>query len=376
MKLHPLLLAGLVVLGGCGTFRGIPSHGGGKRFDEEQRIVSSAIRQSLAEMDLQELRGKRVRVVVDSIAHEGSGNVNWPGLTNLGTAASINWNENNYLNRTANEWRVSDTESTGISGNTSYRANPEYYSSYSGTSQDLLYLRAVLDMKARHAGLVLEGEPQVALFVLVDVLGLNRSRRSYMFKSNDNYHASCEITYYAQDLASGELIFRERQIGAMSAYDEEHTWLSPWIAASYTTVPTCPIVPLLDETDRPILSNGLATSQPAPVDAEPLPPLIAEAPPAGAAVPAPPDAVSPAPTDAAVPAPANAVSPATPADAASPAPIDAAVPATPADAASPAPVDAAVPATPADAASPAPVDAAVPATAPAAQTQPASQPAS
>ena len=36
-------MIGVLALGpGCGTFRGLPSHGGGKRFDEEQRVVAGA----------------------------------------------------------------------------------------------------------------------------------------------------------------------------------------------------------------------------------------------------------------------------------------------------------------------------------------------
>ena len=34
-----MLLCALLSAGGCGVFRGIPTHGGGKRFDEEQRVV-------------------------------------------------------------------------------------------------------------------------------------------------------------------------------------------------------------------------------------------------------------------------------------------------------------------------------------------------
>jgi hypothetical protein len=253
MRRIPLLVP-LVLAAGCGTFRGIPSHGGGKRFDEEQRIVASAIRQSMAEMDLQELRGRHVRVVVQSIAHEGSGNVNWPGLTNISLSGSLGWNENNYT-LTQKGLTVSDTENTGVGAGANYRTNPEYYASALGTSQDLTYLQAVLEMKARHDGILLDGQPDATLYVLVDVLGTNRSRRTYMLRGTDNYHATCEMTYYAQDLASGDLIFRERQAGAVSSYSEEHTWSSPWIRTGYATVPICPQVPLLDEADWPPLQE-------------------------------------------------------------------------------------------------------------------------
>lgn len=267
MKLSLLPLIALVLLTGCGTFRGIPSHGGGKRFDEEQRIVAGAIRQTISEMNLQELRGRRVRVVLESIAHDGSGNVNWSGLTSMNLNSSVNWNENNYV-LNAQGLRVSDSESSGVSGGVGYRALPEYYSSSAGTSADLSYLQAVLEMKARHDGLLLEGQADSVLYVLVDVLGTNRSRRTYMLKGTDDYHASCEITYYSQDLASGQLLFRERQTGAVASYVEEHTTSSPWVTVQYPPpVTICPQVPLLDEADRPVISEPLiSATQPQAAD--------------------------------------------------------------------------------------------------------------
>src|SRR3954454_24167944 len=78
------------LLCGCGEFRGIPSHGGGKRFDEEQRVVAGTIRQTLADIDLAELAGKRVQVVMESIATDGGGNVSFPGVNSIG--AGVNGN--------------------------------------------------------------------------------------------------------------------------------------------------------------------------------------------------------------------------------------------------------------------------------------------
>jgi len=43
----------------CGTLTGIPSHGGGKRFATEQRLVSASVRAALKDMDVSKLRGKK-----------------------------------------------------------------------------------------------------------------------------------------------------------------------------------------------------------------------------------------------------------------------------------------------------------------------------
>src|SRR5437763_1858635 len=80
----------LLALGGCGVFRGIPSHGGGKRFDEEQRVVVGAIRQTLAEMDLHELNGKKVLISIESISQDGGATVSFPGITAINAGISGN----------------------------------------------------------------------------------------------------------------------------------------------------------------------------------------------------------------------------------------------------------------------------------------------
>ncbi|WP_326491065.1 hypothetical protein [Hydrogenophaga sp. NFH-34] len=89
-----LLASGLTItLTGCGTLTGIPSHGGGKRFATEQRLVSASIRSSLKEIDVTPLRGKRVALIFDLVADEGGGSLNggrWsPGLLfSVGTVSS------------------------------------------------------------------------------------------------------------------------------------------------------------------------------------------------------------------------------------------------------------------------------------------------
>lgn len=56
----------------CGTLTGIPSHGGGKRFATEQRLVSASIRSSLKDLDISSLKGMRAALVFDLVADEGA----------------------------------------------------------------------------------------------------------------------------------------------------------------------------------------------------------------------------------------------------------------------------------------------------------------
>ncbi len=77
--LKPLIVAitsiTVVFSSGCSTLTGIPSHGGGKRFAQEQRLVSASIRSTLKDIDVTPLRGKKVAIVYDLISDEGGGNI-------------------------------------------------------------------------------------------------------------------------------------------------------------------------------------------------------------------------------------------------------------------------------------------------------------
>ena len=61
------------LLTGCGTMTGIPSHGGGKRFAVEQRLVAASIRSTLMDIDVSALKGQKVAMVFDMISDEGGG---------------------------------------------------------------------------------------------------------------------------------------------------------------------------------------------------------------------------------------------------------------------------------------------------------------
>ena len=79
-----------MILPGCGI-TGIPAHGGGKRYATEQRLVSASIRAALRDIDVSALKGKKVALVFDLIADEGSGSMSGgrinPGL--LFSAGSV-----------------------------------------------------------------------------------------------------------------------------------------------------------------------------------------------------------------------------------------------------------------------------------------------
>lgn len=224
-------LVGLVALsGGCSSYRGIPSHGGGKRFDEEQRAVAGAIRRTVSSMELDELRDKRTAVVVNSLATSGSGATDFAGPTNLNLGGNAFLGDTELHRLSATGKSSEDTDALNRTGSFgfNYQLQNSYRTAQMNTEGDLAYLRAVLDMKARHAGVPLaEKEPEVVLHVLVDVLGTNHSRRDFIVYEQEQLVASCEVTYYAQDVKTGNILFKARQTGSAAKYSDGRVFFVP-----------------------------------------------------------------------------------------------------------------------------------------------------
>jgi hypothetical protein len=203
----------LVFISGCGTWRGIPSHGGGKRFDEEQRVVACAIRKAVADMNVSELRGMKIQVHTDSLAQNGGGQLTFPGLASV----SAGYNEIETDGRSNNIYSR-DGWDTGASVKTDLDLKPTVFA----TDSDLKYFEATLNMKLLHSGVSITAKnPDCVLYVLVDVLGTNRSRNDSLIAWKDNLRATCELTYYALEPKNNGLFFSARRSCAESTYYEK-----------------------------------------------------------------------------------------------------------------------------------------------------------
>jgi hypothetical protein len=216
---------------GCSHFRGIPSHGGGKRFDEEQRAMSGAIRRTISTMEILELKGKRTGLRISSIYTSGSGTTDWSGPQDVTLMGNRTDEDRLQILKAPPHaiqdqyWNL-DREYFGGSGR--YRLFNSYRAANHRTEADLQYFRAALEMKVRHDGLrVVTQKPEVILHVLVDVMGTNRSRRDFAIVANEDLVASCEVTYYAQEVKTGKLLFRARQTGAAARYREHRIFWVP-----------------------------------------------------------------------------------------------------------------------------------------------------
>jgi hypothetical protein len=195
---------------GCNTYRMMPSHGGGKRFDEEQRAVASAARKAIADMNVVELIGHKITISIESIAANGGGTVQLPGVT----AVSGGYNEGDTENGTV-------VTQKGWNFNANYNANTNASPTVFATDQDLKYLDACLQMKLRHQGIKTpDPNAEYVLYVMVDVFGTNRSKLDDYITWADTLSATCELTYYAIDLKTNKLVFRARRSSAQATYLE------------------------------------------------------------------------------------------------------------------------------------------------------------
>lgn len=242
---------------GCSTWRGIPSHGGGKRFDEEQRVVASAIRQAVADMNISELRGLKVMVTIDAMSQNGGGQLTLPGLSSISAGYSNLENDgktNNLYTREGWDARASISTDTDL--------RPTVFA----TDGDLKYFEAALNMKLRHSGVSFAAKnPDCVLYVLVDVLGTNRSRNDSMILWKDNLRATCELTYYAVEPKQNGLFFEARRSSAESVYFEKSLLL-------FNNYETGRALETITPTYMPVNGNFVdaspnivSTAEPAPV---------------------------------------------------------------------------------------------------------------
>jgi hypothetical protein len=248
LKLIPLF--SMLVLTSCREIRAIPGHGGGKRFSEEQRAMTKSIRAAVDDMELKELKGKTVRIVLQSIAHSGGGSTRLPGWTSFDARKTISSSLSTVANNTVggytnlvdpkfflgkdetstgprtNNNNFSDRNETRYSDNRNfnhgyrYQPNATVNTHSVSTNSDLNYLNSVLQMKCHHENIILSGKGEYTLYVLVDILGTNRSKNDLIAYTRDKLTGECEISYYVMNKANS-IHVPLRKTGAKSVYSEQ-----------------------------------------------------------------------------------------------------------------------------------------------------------
>ncbi|MFC1467492.1 hypothetical protein ACFLQY_02205 [Verrucomicrobiota bacterium] len=214
----------VVLLGGCTTYRGVPSHGGGKRFDEEQRLVAASIAQAVDQLDFTAYKGKRVQFVVSELETSGAGYTEEAGLTEI-SPGPVLWGYKDRLNivysgPTGNP-RTDKYKSEKVSAEVKFRTKPIYKPEKQLSGKDVSYLEQVLEMKATFAGVkVVARRPDILVYILVDVLGTNRSTLDSLIYVKEELRAACDLTCYVANGKSLDIIQEPMQVSGSAEYRE------------------------------------------------------------------------------------------------------------------------------------------------------------
>ncbi len=248
-KLMLLPIVATLSLTNCATFRGMPTHGGGKRFDEEQRVVSAAIRHAASKMDFSQIKQRRVAIEVTGLETSGTGQAFYPGLQESNSYFEASRVVDRLLDESATKSVWSDADKTKLktidetraskpnSNNKnvvrlvpSFSFNPSLKSNNNITRQDLVYLKRSLEMRLRHDGfqIVPLDSADVYIVVLVDVLGTNLSRKDFGVAYDDNLAATCEMTYYAIDPITQKVIASSKEVASIGDYKERNFRFTPF----------------------------------------------------------------------------------------------------------------------------------------------------
>jgi len=206
LRLLTSVITASILITGCATFRPMPTHGGGKRFDEEQRVVSAAVRHAMTKMDLSKLRKRKVAIEVTSLATSGgSDTLEYPGLKAL------------YAHTGANPLSLS------------YNLKPKILSKKNLTRQDIEYVEQTLVTQLRVEGYQVTSPEDADLYLvaLVDVLGTNHSRTDFGLGFRDRLAASYEMTYYVVDAKTQKLVSPAKSVGSLADYIEYNIRFTP-----------------------------------------------------------------------------------------------------------------------------------------------------
>jgi len=208
LQFQVAMVALMLVLSSCSSSRGLPDHGGGKRFDEEQRLISSSIQTAIDAMDFSVLKGKKVKLVIDGVESSGGGRSTWPGIRHF----SPSWNI-----REAGPGVEFTTENYPLG----YNVDASYTANNNLTSRDMKYLEFILKMRCQLEGIQLVPNNQdVNLLVAIDVMGTNRSRDDHILVVRDHLQASTEITYCCIDAKTRKVLLGKSKVGSEATYSE------------------------------------------------------------------------------------------------------------------------------------------------------------
>lgn len=266
MRVQRLLLPTAVLLigmtaTGCGTFTGIPAHGGGKRFSVEQEVISGSARAAVKSLDLKGLKGERCALYVITMGDEGAGNYvggryqwqaairgefrNSPDRTTesdfpvIPSVTETFDSDGNLVSRTESDSVVNFpskevTETEGFEGQArsgvEYSGPGQYRAEAFINPDDARFLRAVINEGLMLKGVVLVPPEQADydIYVTVDVFGTRRRRKEFHAYNEERLLAKTAFQITAFD-RQRNLVYGPKTASWEAEYVEKYVlWNGPF----------------------------------------------------------------------------------------------------------------------------------------------------
>jgi hypothetical protein len=270
-----------VMLSGCGTLTGLPSHGGGKRFAIEQQLIAQSARATVKNLDVTALKGKKVVLRVSAIGDQGAGNltggrysiealvrgmyVNTPTTSTdnelplrptTATTTSGDLTSTTVAESIVNEPTHSESSAQGIDsqagGGVRVQGMGDYTNSTLITNPgDLTYLLNVIQTYFYLKGIdiVTPDLADTAVFVTVDIFGTIRSRDDVVILNNESLVAQTSLEMMAVDIATGQVVIRPQSYSYESRYKEEFVLWSGPVKRTFSVQPAEPMLVTFADVD-------------------------------------------------------------------------------------------------------------------------------
>lgn len=190
----------------CGTtgcaYRGVPAHGGGKRFYNEQEVVAVATREAVGQLDWSKLKNQTVNVFIACMGDEGGGVDNEGGLDIAGV---LGFGRGEQRGKTA----------VGAGAAASYSTDSWYGAYAFANARDVEYLRSVIvEHVFLNGGAVARRDSDISgdLYVVVDTFGTNKWVFDFLIYKEVNLSAQVRLSaYYVPHGAPVETLGRAAQ---------------------------------------------------------------------------------------------------------------------------------------------------------------------
>jgi hypothetical protein len=242
------LFAGIIItLASCGTFTGIPSHGGGKRFAIEQELVAGTVKKSVNDLDLSSLKGKNVALSIVGMGDQGSGTMNggrgsivssilgnyistptnqFPTTTGTTTTGTTTTTTQSVLNSSSRTVGNGQNVSVGVT----LGGIPSYNNAAVLNPNDAVYLSSIIQQHFVKNNITLSSIENAShlVYVNVDIFGTIRSRTDWAVTNSETLKAKTTMEVTIVNLKNKKQISDTQLSGYEAEYKENYfLWMGP-----------------------------------------------------------------------------------------------------------------------------------------------------